>query len=75
MVPKGGFVIFLNFLFLSWPRGYLVILKNKYYKKTINGATHVLAHAGSSDDQNQPSTMMFGVAHCPLRISEVRVEQ
>jgi len=53
----------------------LVILKNKYYKKTINGATHVLAHAGSSDDQNQPSTMMFGVAHCPLRISEVRVEE
>jgi hypothetical protein len=33
----------------------------------------VLAYAGSSGDQNQPFTMMFGVAHCPLCIGEMRV--
>jgi hypothetical protein len=36
-------------------------------------ATHVLAHAMLSGDQNQSSKMMFGVAHCPLRIGEMCV--
>jgi hypothetical protein len=75
MVLKGGvcYFSFFIYIFLGWPRGCLVILKNKYYKKLLTFATHMLAHARSSGDQNQSSTMMFGVAHCPLRIGEMCV--
>ena len=51
----------------------MVILKNKYYKKTINVCNSRVSICRSSGDQNQPSTMMFGVTHCPICIGEMRV--